>query len=110
MLHRDNINYFSHLRQTALTFYLTIVELLLVLRTDYQSFCTSATICVDFLLDNRISTLAQGETALVATLSVARKFWIDRSNPLISLHFVGLTVARKALKSLTKWGLAPGAS
>lgn len=63
MLHRDNINYFSHLRQTALTFYLTIVELLLVLRTDYPFFCTSATICVDFLLDNRLSTLALEGTA-----------------------------------------------
>jgi len=38
------------------------------------------------------------------------KFSIDMAKWLKSLHFLGLMVARKALKSLTKSGLAPGAA
>tara|TARA_Y100000114_G_scaffold73393_1_gene67258 strand:+ start:4410 stop:4586 length:177 start_codon:yes stop_codon:yes gene_type:complete len=37
------------------------------------------------------------------------KFSIDMAKWLKSLHFLGLMVARKALKSLTKSGLPPGA-
>jgi len=38
-----------------------------------------------------------------------RKFSIDMTKWLKSLHFDGLTVARNALFSLTKWGSRPAA-
>jgi hypothetical protein len=63
-----------------LTFYLTIVELLLALRTP---------------------------PTLRIALRMPRKFSIDMTNPLFSLHFHGLTVACNALFLLTKGGSRP---
>ena len=72
------------MRQFALTFYLTIA---------FPLWCWSA-----------LATCQDG------TLTLPAKFSLDPAKWLKSLHFLGLTVARKALKSLTKWGSAPGAN